>query len=227
MTSHAAGACVGAVLWLLLTACGQADQAAAPGGAGGAPTTEPPYAQSVESFEPGEAAGFGADALPGVVLGPPQGKGNTAGSLDVLSLGVGGEIVLGFGARRIDDGPGADFIVFENAFWPGGDANKVYAELGEVSISEDIETWHTFPCDTAGGGSGNFRGCAGVTPTLEYDASLVVPLDVEQTGGDAFDLAELGLTSARYVRIRDRETLEPAGNTSGFDLDAVGLLHQE
>jgi hypothetical protein len=233
VTSHRCNACLGAGLLWLLAACGQGHpdaDTAGEGGAGGdgsAGSAETPYAQSVEAFEPGQAAGFGADALPGVVLGPPAGKGNTAGSLDVLSLGAAGEIVLAFGAQHIEDGPGADFIVFENAFWPGGDASKVFAELGEVSVSNDAATWDTFPCDTTGDGGGNFPGCAGVTPTLEYDPLLVVPLDAEQTGGDSFDLADLGLTSARYVRIRDLETLEPAGNTSGFDLDAVGLIHRQ
>jgi hypothetical protein len=146
-------------------------------------------------------------------------------SLDVLSLGAGGEIVLGFGEQVIVDGPGPDFVVFENPFWPGGNAAKVYAELGEVSVSDDGESWQTFACDRAGDGAGHFAGCAGVTPTLAYDAATLVPLDPTQTGGDVFDLAELGLTSAHFVRIHDLETLPPAGTTSGFDLDAVGIVN--
>jgi hypothetical protein len=215
---------------VLLAACETGEPGSESTGAAGAasaPELGPPYAQSVESFDPGAAAGFGADKLPDVVLGPPSGKGTMGGSLDVLSLGAGGEIVLGFGERVIADGPGADFVVFENPFWPGDDASKVFAELGEVSVSEDAQTWLVFPCDTTGDSSGNFPGCAGVTPTLEYDASLLVPLDPSQAGGDAFDLADLGLASARYVRILDLETLAPAGNTSGFDLDAIGVVDHE
>jgi len=53
------------------------------------------------------------------VLGPPRGKPG-AGSLHVLSLGVGGEIVLGFGGSIVD-GDGPDFVVFENAFFIDGD----------------------------------------------------------------------------------------------------------
>lgn len=191
---------------------------------GGGPAL--PYATSVESFSPGENAGFGQDELPGIVLGPPRGKGERAGSLDVLSLGKAGEIVLGFGDQSIDDGPGADLVVFENAFWPGGDASAVYAELGEVSVSEDGETWLAFPCDTQGDGAGRFSGCAGVTPTLVYDAAQLVPLDPERSGGDAFDLADVGLAQARFVKIRDLETLEAAGTSGGFDLDAVGIVNE-
>jgi len=206
--------------------------AGAGGEGGGAPEAVGPeaaalYARSVESFSPGEGAGFNQDELPDVVLGPPQGLGTGQGSLDVVSLGSGGEIVLGFGDHDIVDAPGADLIVFENPFWPGGDPSQVFAELGEVSVSEDGETWYAFTCDTSGDGDGHFPGCAGVNPTLAFDANALVPLDPERTGGDAFDLAELGVARARFVKIRDLGTLEPAGTTSGFDLDAIGAVHLE
>jgi hypothetical protein len=182
-----------------------------------------PYAGYVVSFEPGEGAGFGQSSLPDIVLGPPAGKGNEAGSLDVLSLGKGGSITLGFEHHAIADLAGPDLVVFENPFWPGGDARAVFAEPGEVSVSEDGETWLTFPCDFAGEGEGSFAGCAGVTPTLVYDPTTAMPLEVGVTGGDAFDLADLGLNSANFVRIRD---LSRAGEapTAGFDLDAVGIV---
>lgn len=216
---------------ILLSGCG--DTGGEPGtpemGAAGSPGSaaagEPPYATSVESFTPGEGAGYNQTKLPAIVLGPPRGKGESAGSLDVVSLGAGGEIVLGFGERVIVDGPGPDLIVFENPFWPNGDATKAFVELGEVSVSEDGQEWQAFPCDSAGDGEGQFTGCAGVSPTLEYDASELVPLDPEQTGGDAFDLSELGVEHARFVKIRDLRTLEPAGTSGGFDLDAVGVVN--
>jgi hypothetical protein len=160
------------------------------------------------------------------VLGPPDGRGVLSGSLDVLSLGKGGSIVLGFGELGIADGEGADFVVFENAFWPGGDPALVYSEPGEVSVSDDGSTWHTFPCDAAGDGSGRFEGCAGWTPALEYDASALVPLDPELTGGDSFDLAGVGLLRARFVRVTD-VSLAGSEPSAGFDLDAVGIVHVE
>jgi hypothetical protein len=202
---------------LALSACGS--------DGGDQPAETPlPYASEVVRFEPGDGAGFGEDDLPGVVLGPPEGKGREAGSLDVLALGIEGAIELGFGSSSIVDGVGPDFVVFENAFWPGGVAEQVFAELGEVSVSEDGETWLSFTCDTAGRGDGTFPGCAGWSPTLEYDPKAVVPLDPELSGGDAFDLADVGLASASFVRIRD---VSRAGSspTAGFDLDAVGVVH--
>ncbi len=205
----------------VLAACA-ADGGAAHGEAA-ASERDLPYAEHVVSFEPGEGAGFGQGSLPKIVLGPPVGKGNEAGSLDVLSLGKGGSITLGFEHHAIADLEGPDLVVFENPFWPGGDSSAVYAEPGEVSVSEDGETWLTFACDHEGDGVGNFAGCAGVTPTLEYDTSIGAPLDWGATGGDAFDLADLGIESANFVRIRD---VSRAGDapTAGFDLDAVGIL---
>jgi len=69
----------------------------------------------VEAFEPGDAAGFGADQYPDVIYGEPLGNGDTQGSTDVLSLGRQGTIVIGFGGNAIVAGPGVDFIVFGNA----------------------------------------------------------------------------------------------------------------
>jgi hypothetical protein len=184
-----------------------------------------PYAREVVSFEPGAHAGFGKDSLPDVVLGPPSGGGTEHGSLDVLSLGNGGQILLGFGTYAIADGKGADFVVFENAFWPSGDASAVFAELGEVSVSDDGKAWKTFACDTKGDGHGRFPGCAGWSPVLEYDP-FVLPLDPKKSGGDAFDLHDVGVSRARYVRIHDL-TKDGEGTSAGFDLDAVGIVHAE
>jgi len=183
-----------------------------------------PYATEVVSFTPGDGAGFGQNKLPGVVLGPPSGHGFDRGSLDVLSLGVGGEIVLGFGARSIVDGAGPDFVVFENAFFAGGDPSKPFVEPGEVSVSEDGETWATFDCQEQDGGSAGTVGCAGVSPTLEFDAEELVPIDSAKTGGDAFDLADVSIHKARFVRIRDLAETGIAPS-AGFDLDAVGIIH--
>lgn len=215
---------VGGAALVMLGACGADDDDRQAGWGEHPIEMELPYASHVVSFEPGEGAGFGGDEMPGVVLGPPDGRGVLSGSQEVVSLGDGGEIVVGFGDREIVDGEGADFVVFENPFWPQGDHEQVYAELGEVSVSEDGETWHTFECTYGVDDDPPYPGCAGWTPTLEYDAEEVVPLDPSLTGGDAFDLADVGLERARYVRIRDLWGIgvEPM---VGFDLDAVGLVN--
>lgn len=182
-----------------------------------------PYARELVDFDPGEGSGFGSDKLPQIVLGPPKGRGVNAGSTDVLSLGAGGTIVLSF-AGAIVDGPGADFIVFENAFFATGDPTAPFAELGAVAVSTDAKSWHELSCEVAGDGAGRYPGCAGWNPVHIYDAFAAQPLVHETSGGDAFDLADFGVEDARYVRVRD---LSGGGEapTRGFDLDAVGVIH--
>jgi len=190
-------------------------------------TITPLYATKVISFTPGLNAGYGQETFPEVVLGPPLQGPPSTGSLDVLSLGIDGTIVLGFDTV-IQDGPGPDFIVWENAFWIGGNSENVFQELGEVSVSEDGVTWTVFPCDSEKV-EGFDAGCAGWRPRLEFDPCSMVPLVPELVGGDPFDLSDIGVPSARYVRIRDRgmaeDPMKGVAPSAGFDLDAVGVVH--
>lgn len=197
---------------------GAAGASATGAGAAGAPVEG--FATEVVSFTAGEGAGYGADQLPGVVAGPPHGNGSGQGSLDVLSLGAGGEIVLGFGADDLVDGPGPDFIVFENPFWVGGDENIPYKELGEVSVSEDGVSWRAFPCVPASYMTSSCAGWRVVWATPQTP----LPYDPAKAGGDPFDLGDLGVARARYVKIRDLSSKGEPPN-AGFDLDAVAALH--
>ena len=193
----------------------------------GTPASAAPFAGEVVSFTPGTNAGFGADQLPGIVLGPPHGGGDLQGSLDVLSLGNGGSIVLGFPDGAICDGPGVDFTVFENAFRAGG-GETVFAEVGIVAVSADGEHFFEFPYDPE-----TFAGLAGVTPVYSNPDNRIDPTDPAVSGGDSFDLATVGLASASFVRITDPGAAIPdpgnripPGNSAGFDLDAVAVVHQ-
>ncbi|MBX3206104.1 MAG: cell surface protein [Labilithrix sp.] len=187
------------------------------------------FVTDVVSFTPGPCAGFGAAQMPDVVLGPPVGAGDLAGSLDVVSLGVDGEIVLSFGANAIVDGPGADFIVFENAFYAGGNPSQPAADPGEVSVSEDGVTWETYECTP--GAAAPYGKCAGWHSVHSAPGNGISPVDPATAGGEAYDLAELGLTRARFVRIRDKSTAAcegtPKPNSAGFDLDAIAIVHAE
>ncbi len=195
------------------------------GGLGLAPSPwVPPFASEVITFDPGPGAGFGAAGFPDVVLGPPGTATEIVPSLDVLTLGTGGEIVLGFGARVIVDGPGPDFSVHENPFWPGGSEENVFAEFGEVAVSADGDEWWTYPCEPVSGDVGTYPGCAGWTPTQTFSVTEGRLLTLDETGGDGFDLAESGFDAIRYVRIRDLSDGGPAPS-AGFDLDAITLLH--
>ncbi|WP_164020221.1 cell surface protein [Pyxidicoccus trucidator] len=183
-----------------------------------------PYADEVVSFEPGEGAGFGQDRFPSIVLGPPVGVGPDNGSLDVLSLGRGGTIILRFTDVGVVDGPGVDLLVFENAFAiPGG---GTYSETGVVAVSDDGVTFHPFPC-AATDADGGYPGCAGVRPIQANPANGVSATDPAVAGGDGFDLATLGLSRIRYVRITDSGANGYGGTGGGFDLDAVAVVNGE
>lgn len=177
------------------------------------------FATDVVSFSPGANAGFGQNKMPDVVLGSPKGKGDKAGSLDVVSLGREGEIVLGFGEHGIVDGEGPDLLVFENAF-------VGFIETGIVSASEDGETWHEWPCDPEDV-EGDYPGCAGVSPVYASATNDIDPTDPASAGGDAFDLADIGLKKARFIRIRDSGFNMYEGNSGGFDLDAIVVINAE
>lgn len=196
-------------------------------GAVAAPARGGPFADVVVSFTPGSGAGFGADQLPGIVLGPPKGGGPLQGSLDVLSLGNDGVIVLGFDPPLICDGPGPDLTVFENPFHSGTPDGPIFAEYGIVAVSQDGVTFVTFPYDPA-----THVGLAGQNPVLSNPDNGISPLDPSVSGGDQFDLADVGLTWAKYVRITDPgAAIDDPGNhiapgtQAGFDLDALAALH--
>ena len=185
------------------------------------------FITKVVSFTPGTCAGFGAGAMPGVVEGPPVGGGAAAGGLDVVSLGTDGEIVVSFEPNAIVDGPGVDFIVFENPFYIAGDPRRPNAELGEVSVSEDGVTWQTFPCTAT---SYPYGSCAGWHVVNSNPTNGISPVDPSVAGGDPFDLADLGLKHARFVRIKDKAheaCTSPNVTTNGFDLDAIAIVHAE
>ena len=177
-----------------------------------------PFADAVVSFEPGDGAGYGQDSYPDVVLGSPEG-GGTAGSLDVLSLGDGGVIVLTFDDIGLVDGEGPDLLVFENPF-PG------WIETGVVAASEDGETWLEWACD-AEDSEGGYPGCAGLNLVYAATGNGVDATDPDAAGGDAFDLADLGLARARYVRVRDSGANTYDGVAGGFDLDAIAVVNGE
>lgn len=178
------------------------------------------FGTSVYDYAWGPGQDFGQHDLKRV-LGPPKGAGCCTGSLDVVSLGKGGYIVLAFEGNAIVDYPGPDFIVFENVFGRGNDLSRPTAELGTVAVSEDGVHWVEFPCTANQAPAGS---CAGWHATFANpDSNEIDPTDPEVAGGDAFDLAEIGVSRARLVRITDRADLVSEGTV--FDLDAIAIVH--
>ncbi len=206
------------------------------------------YADSVLSFSAGSSAGYGEQSW---VLGPPVDTGVFQGSLDVLSLGLDGTIEVEFTDNVIVDGAGPDFTVFENPFLEIGIdlfTDPPFSEPGEVSVSQDGVTWFAFPCALDPGLGPYFPGCAGVYPSISDandpatpHASIPTSTPIEElvdqdffafpmpegSGGDSFDLADVGLAWARFVRIQsaDFNTGVTGPNNAGFDLDAVSAVN--
>ena len=159
----------------------------------------------------------------------------------VVSLGDGGFAILTF-PSPIMNGPGPDFAVFENAFHPG------FLELAFVEVSSDGSNYHRFPATSltpADMQVGPFdtiiqaqdlNNLAG-----KYQAGFGVPFDLE--GLDS--IPSLNIDAITHVKLIDVigtiqdiwGSYDHLGNiindpystpfpSSGFDLDAVGVIHQ-
>jgi len=183
-----------------------------------------PFVDAIVSFAPGAHTNGETQSA---VLGPPMGTGDLQGSTDTLSLGDGGSVVVRFDPPAICDGPGPDFVVFENAFHAGSASGPIFVEVGIVAVSDDGTQFAEFPYDPV-----TFVGLAGQTPVFSNPSNGIDPTDPAVAGGDAFDLATVGLASARFVRITDPGAAIPdpgnrvvPGPTGGFDLDAIVAIH--
>lgn len=187
-------------------------------------SAQPPSA--VHSFTPGtgQSSGQSPEYFPANVLDYPDTHARrTIPSVDprhILSLGMGGEIVLRFDAPIVDE-VGPDFTVFENAFYGSiGQRELLFAEPARIGVSRDGVTFVDYPFDSL-----TLAGCAGTIPTNGDKP----PTDSRVSGGNSFDLAILGIDSVHFVRVRDITAMianNPShpywdATLSGFDLDAV------
>lgn len=216
-----------------------------------------PLPEAVHSFDPGTGAGFGEEHFPANVLSGPDGGENPPtvpqdSPTQLFALGEGGSIVLDFGDEPITDGPGADFIVFENVFVNLANGAP-FVEAAIISVGNDPDDLAEFPFrfePPVGWESGDpyavpfaegdYIGLAGTRPTLVTSTNGIDPADPALAGGNAFDLADVGVASARYVRIADPGRPGSSGARTGtnglaifdqelpgngFDLDTVVAIH--
>lgn len=154
-------------------------------------------------------------------------------SFDIVSLGNGGRITLFF-QWPIRDGAGADFAVFENAL------SHFFLELALVEVSSDGTNFFRF-------------ATASLTPGPVGAFGEVYPEEIDGFAGKyirgygtPFDLAslpedpQLDKQRIRFIRIVDiigngatkdssgRPIYDPTPTvgSGGFDLDAIGVIHQ-
>jgi hypothetical protein len=219
--SFLSGSPVALAVFALLNACGSRESVTDSGACD-------PWAVAVVDFVPGEGAGYGAEDLPGVVLGPPEGGQATQGALDVVSLGLGGTLSVELGCPVVD-GDGPDLFIYENPFVVGG-GPRVYTDPARVEVSVDGQTWASWPCvppSSPVGLDDGVDGCAGLAPVAANARNGWI--GTPEGGGDPFDLATLAPEvidlegGIRFVRIVDVSTTGSEPN-AGFDLDAVASV---
>ncbi|MES2556144.1 MAG: T9SS type A sorting domain-containing protein [Bacteroidota bacterium] len=159
----------------------------------------------------------------------------------VVSLGDSGVAVLTF-LNPITNGQGFDFAVFENAF------NDEFLELAVIEVSSDGENYMRFPAtsntpdDVQVGSFENF-GDATLLNNLagKYREFYGTPFDLDELTGSP----NLNVNAITHVKIIDvvgtinplHATYDQASNAindpyptafaaGGFDLDAVGVIHE-
>lgn len=185
-----------------------------------------------QSHEGSSVASFG---IPENALGPASGT-----SEDVVSLGDGGSATLTF-YRPIKNGLGPDFCVFENAFTDN------FLELAFVEVSSDGLHFVRFPAISLSDSEVQIGPFGSVDPTKihnlagKYRQGFGTPFDLE----DLVDSTGIDLDAITHIRLVDVVgSIDPLygsndsqGNlindlfptpfySGGFDLDAVGVLHE-
>lgn len=164
-----------------------------------------------------------------------------AGHNPVVSLGDGGVAILTF-EPPISNGPGPDFAVFENAF------DNAFLELAFVEVSSDGSHYVRFPAVSntstltqigpfdASGDATKLHNLAG-----KYKVDYGTPFDLQELS----TAQGLNIGAITHVKIVDvvgavqapyatydknnhpvNDPYPTAFASGGFDLDAVGVIHQ-
>lgn len=138
---------------------------------------------------------------PSSAINGVRGAGLGSGSLDVYSLGAGEDafLVLGFDGARFPDEEGDELVVFENAFQIGEGPFR-FMDPVVVEVSVDGVDYVAFPHAYSApdptqwsADPDHWQGFAGITPVLlDEDEMPGDPFDAVASGGDAFDLSDLG-----------------------------------
>lgn len=207
------------------------------------------WATNVVAYQPAVGVGEGWNA-PGSALGPVTGN-----NFDIVSLGdlnstqiaahtAPGQITLGF-QGGIGNKPGVDFAVFENSL---GTQSSVFSEFGYVEVSSDGSHFARFnsisltPAAVGPYGSvdpTNVKNLAGKHVNA-YGNSWGTPFDLSELASDPdVQSGQVKLNGIKYVRIidipgdgssrdADNRPIYDAWTTfdsGGFDLEAIGVLH--
>jgi hypothetical protein len=164
----------------------------------------------------------------------------TAGTNGVVSLGDGGSAILTFD-HAITNGPSWDFAVFENSFL------DTFLELAFVEVSSDGVNYYRFPATSLTDTSVQVDAFGAVDATKinnlagKYRMFYGTPFDLDELSG----IIGLDINHITHVRIIDvvgsidkqyasydfyghpiNDPWPTPFNSSGVDLDAVGVIHE-
>ena len=157
----------------------------------------------------------------------------------VVSLGDGGEAILNL-YQSLHNGPGPDFAIFENGF------NSSFLELAFVEVSSDGIHFFRFPANSETQDSIQIGTFGAVDATNinnlagKYQVNYGSPFDLDEISNDSL-LNKGNITHIKIIDVIGNITPEFANYdsqnrkindpwptpfaSSGFDLDAVGLIH--
>jgi hypothetical protein len=188
-----------------------------------------------------------ADPGGGVVSAGTDNNGTGAANQTIVSLGDSGIATLTF-AASLYDGPGADFAVFENGFANPQDPEMAFLELAFVEVSSDGVNYHRFeahsltPITTQIPMAGVFMDAKLINNLAgKYISNYGTPFDLSElsgtTGLDIMHITHIRLVDVVGALSSLHASFDTANNiindpyatdfaTGGFDLDAVGAIHQ-
>lgn len=178
-------------------------------------------------------------------FGTTQSAIGKAGDGDIVSLGDSGVAILTF-EKPIRNGVGADFAVFENGFLYQN-AGLAFLELAFVDVSSDGVNYYRFPSISNTQINSQIGGFEYLDATKihnlagKYISKYGTPFDLEELK----TIVGLNIGNITHVKITDvvgsilpsfgqydsknniiNEPFATPFSTSGFDLDAVGVINQ-
>ena len=226
------------------------------------PTSASDFANNVLSYVAGSnpANGF---TNPLVALGPPErftGEGIAPGAVtpfhpcfganEIVSIGAGGQLTLGFDPplRDQSNNPfGIDFIVFGNSFFtdagfPAGVVGALAADGGIIQVTGDGVTWMTIPntfadglCPTMGwvdgGAYATTNGLIATDPNTPVDPAWTAALLVGKTYSELIEIyhgsaggAGVDLASVGLTQAIAVRIMVPTGIHPNVEIDAVARV---
>ncbi len=190
------------------------------------------------TFEGNNFASFGSDTS---AIGKADGIG-------CVSLGDGGVAILTFDPP-ISDGEGFDFAVFENGFFNPPNSEMAFLELAFVEVSSDGENFIRFPSISQTNNSTQLSGFATINCQNiynlagKYTVNYGTPFDLNILQYKTFE-SEINLNYITHIKLIDvvgstnnefasydsegnkiNDPFPTPYNSSGFDLDAVGVIN--